>query len=428
VLELVRKGVVKSLLVKDFSRWGRCYITVCEHLEQVFPFLGVRFISVNDEYDSAKNAGRTLELSTAFKTLIHDYYSKELGGKIKQSLHRKAEKGECISFPKFGYKKSDVEKNVLVIDNSAAEIVRRIFNMAVEGVNCTEIASILNGENVDTPFMYGIKNGVKHIKTTDDKANKWTNATVRHIIQSEEYTGKLIYGKLSVCKTGSKKFVPNPRSEWTIIDGAMPQIVSMGTFEKAQTVFAKISPFGNREVKNPFAGKVKCGYCGHQLHRNVSAKWNTFCCRYYLKTSDVVCFEGKIAEDDIIAAVRDSVKTIATAQNSVPQKQNSVNNSKPNTKLLTDRIKFLEHEKVDLFEQYCDEKLTKEQFVTEKNRRSSAISELEMRIADCTAAAETPIAENNVTVSADADITELLKHVKVIRVFGKDNIVAELVS
>jgi hypothetical protein len=112
----------------------------------------------------------------------------------------------------------------------------------------------------------------------------------------------------------------------------------------------------------------------------------------------------------------------------VPQKQKIDSKSKVRSENFVDKIKFLEQEKADLFERYCEGKLTKERFVTEKERRSSEIAKLELQIAKCAAIAETQIIENKVTVSVDADIAELLKYVKVIRVFGKGNIVVELKS
>lgn len=144
VLELVRQRKVAAILVKDLSRFGRNYKEVGSYLEQVFPFLGVRFISVNDGYDSNEYIGSTGGLDIACKALVHDLYSRDISRKVKSSRYARLRRGDYFcSVAPYGYVKSSEDKHRLVIDPPAAKVVRRIFDMTLAGFCTTEIARTL---------------------------------------------------------------------------------------------------------------------------------------------------------------------------------------------------------------------------------------------------------------------------------------------
>jgi DNA invertase Pin-like site-specific DNA recombinase len=148
LMEQVKRGTVQCIVVKDFSRFGRDYLTVGNYISRVFPFMGVRFISVNDSFDSSR-PGDIDSLDTSFKTLIYDLYSRELSQKVKAARKHRAEQGLFLSpFAPYGYAKDENDKNHLVIDEPAAEVVRRIFQMALDGCPNTQIAAALNREGV----------------------------------------------------------------------------------------------------------------------------------------------------------------------------------------------------------------------------------------------------------------------------------------
>lgn len=155
VLELVRQRKVAAILVKDLSRFGRNYKEVGSYLEQVFPFLGVRFISVNDGYDSNEYIGSTGGLDIACKALVHDLYSRDISRKVKSSRYARLRRGDYFcSVAPYGYVKSSEDKHRLVIDPPAAKVVRRIFDMTLAGFCTTEIARTLNLEDVPSPLIY----------------------------------------------------------------------------------------------------------------------------------------------------------------------------------------------------------------------------------------------------------------------------------
>jgi DNA invertase Pin-like site-specific DNA recombinase len=234
LLELVQRGGVQCVIVKDLSRWGRNYPEVCEYVDRFFPLHGIRFISVAEGYDSDRHRGRTAPLDVAFGSIIHDIYCKELSFKVRQSYQTKTRNGEYLSgSPPFGYTKSD--ENKLIVDREAAETILRIFSMACEGYTGAGIAAALNGDCVDTPLMHRKRNG--HTlrgahKTTKDRIY-WTGSSVLKIIRDERYTGVMVGSKARKANPGSRKTVALPESEWIRVPGAHEAIVSAAMYREA---------------------------------------------------------------------------------------------------------------------------------------------------------------------------------------------------
>ena len=127
MIECAKHGEISCIVVKDLSRFGRDYLEVGDYLEHIFPFLGIRFKSINDHYDSAKHEGKTIGMDIAFKNLIYDYYSKDLSKKVKSAMGMKQEKAKFVNTVPYGYKADPADKHHLIIDVETAPIVRRIF-------------------------------------------------------------------------------------------------------------------------------------------------------------------------------------------------------------------------------------------------------------------------------------------------------------
>ena len=154
MLGLVKEGKIQCIIVKDISRFGRDYLEVGNYLSRVFPFLNVRFIAVNDGFDSIRPADID-SLDTSFKTLLYDLYSRDLSRKVRSAKRQRAEKGKFLSpFAPFGFVKDPADKNRLLIDPEAAQIVRRIFHMMASGQSADEIARVFNDELIPTPMIY----------------------------------------------------------------------------------------------------------------------------------------------------------------------------------------------------------------------------------------------------------------------------------
>ncbi len=197
MLEDIKAGKVDCVITKDLSRFGRNHIEVGRYLEKIFPYLGVRFIAINDNYDSAMSDTQTDNIIIPFKNLINDAYCRDISIKIRSNLEVKRKKGDFVgAFAPYGYRKSEGDKNRLEVDEEAAETVRRIFRMYLQGSSAYRIAEALNEEDVLTPMDYKKEKGSAFY--TGFKKNlksQWSHVHVLRILGNPVYMGTLIQGK-----------------------------------------------------------------------------------------------------------------------------------------------------------------------------------------------------------------------------------------
>jgi len=399
MLEQVRKGKIQSIVVKDFSRFGRNYIEVGGYLEQVFPFLGVRFLSVNDLFDSNNNQGRSAGLEVGFKTLIHDLYSKDLGVKSKTGKIAKTKRGEHTGgTAPFGYRKSKTVKNAWDIDEVAAVTIRRIFDLALEGLTVTEIAQALNAENVLTPLMHR-KNNNTHKEVIDNSVggiSYWKRENITRIVRDERYTGKNITGKMQKTAYGAVKTKLIPKSEWLIVQDAHKPIVTQEVFDKVQTKLGLINQRTlNRVNFSLFARKLFCGHCHHGLRRysrsnpRPNSKYAPrYVCRSSIELGLENCLKGMVLESYVTEVVLEALRveiSLAQAAKFQADKQGKVLTGEHEQltvelKRLTNELERLKINKEQLFEDYVDGKLAKERYATAKAEQSDSIVNAEADI------------------------------------------------
>ena len=259
MLGMAREGKIQCIVVKDMSRFGRDYLEVGNYISRVFPFLGIRFIAVNDGYDSIRPAD-TDSLETSFKTLLYDLYSRDLSKKVRSAKKRKAENGEFLSpFAPYGYVKDTERKNHLIIDEEAAGNVRRIFQMAADGQTTEQIARELNIEHVPTPMKQKRREGCRREWKSICGDNFWTRNAVGVILRDERYIGTNIYGKRVRDEVGKSHTVKNRREDWTAVENAHEGIVSRSEFERAQEAMRKFTEHPCRPSGRPFNKKIRCG-------------------------------------------------------------------------------------------------------------------------------------------------------------------------
>lgn len=275
LMEQVKENQIGCILVKDLSRFSRDYIELGTYMNQIFPFMGIRFISVNDHYDSSAHEGSTIGIDTAFKTLLYDLYSKDLSVKVKSSLQNKYANGEYVSgrVP-LGYRKSSDRKNSVVVDEKEAEIVRYIFSLAdAGGLGSTEIARRLIEEKVPAPEQIHFPEGRL------EKANyTWNSAAVRNILNNRFYLGEMAYGKSVRKAVGSKSGTVRAKEEWQVIANHHEALVAREVFERVSRFRPWQSTKRKRE-KHPLTGKIYCGGCGYSL--NYKPHSNHCKCRYF---------------------------------------------------------------------------------------------------------------------------------------------------
>lgn len=269
LIELAQAGKVHCIVVKDLSRWGRNYIEVGEYLEQNFPAWGIRFISINDMYDSANLHGTTGGIDLAFRNLMYELYSHDLSEKVRNAKTSAAKSGKYTNAMAFyGYVKDPENMRKLVIDPPAAEIVKKIFGLATRDFTPSQIAKLINDEEprVPTPQERKIQLREKRIWKKDG-AMFWYASIISGIIRDERYTGKLIYGKKKVVEVDRPKQVTVPESEWVVVLGAIPTIITDKQYRAANESVSKCHSSEHKKPRSDllFSRKLKCGYCGMTL-------------------------------------------------------------------------------------------------------------------------------------------------------------------
>lgn len=297
----VRQGKIQCIIVKDLSRFGRDYLTVGNYISRIFPFMGVRFIAVNDGLDSIRPMDID-SLDTSFKALLYDLYSRDLSRKVRAAKRFRAQKGYFLSpFAPFGYGKDPEDKNHLVADPEAAETVRRIFRMAADGYAAVQIARTLNAESVPTPMQYKRAAGCSRtVWPCVSEDNFWTGAAIVTILRDERYIGKSIYGKRTRDQVGHVHSVKAGRPDWIVIEGTHEGIVDTELFRRAQENLREYIERGSAQYeKKPLHGKVRCGVCGHAMER-INAKRPYYRCRTPRVADACSCPSERIPEKDIM--------------------------------------------------------------------------------------------------------------------------------
>ncbi len=312
LLALAKQGKINCIIVKDFSRWGRDYIAVGDYLEQIFPFLQIRFISVNDDYDSdTLQYGSAGMVDVGFKNIMHDLYSKELSQKMKLTKQQLFASGKYhSSFSFYGYLKSKTEKYKLVIDNDTANVVRKIFKWAERGMKSTQIAKKLNDKNVPTPMMFlAMQKGFKWYLKDESHGKMWTSSAVMRILKDERYTGKCIYGRTKVPTVGSKRCIKVPKEQWIVVPGVFPVIVTQERFDSVQPKLKTHVKQKKSVSTRFFSGNIKCGHCGYALAYH-PAEFSYYQCHTHV-ISDSICYGNRILESELADIILVTAKKYA---------------------------------------------------------------------------------------------------------------------
>ena len=273
MLEDIKKGIVDCVIVKDLSRFGREYIDSGRYIERLFPALGVRFIAINDNYDSLEGKDQSDEIIIPFKNLINDAYCRDISIKIRSHLEVKRKNGEYIgSFAPFGYRKSGEDYHKIVIDPYAANIVKDIFRMKLHGMSQDGIARRVNEMGILPPAEYKASIGSSY--QTGFKAkekSEWTSVMVRRILTNEVYIGNLVQGKRTTPNHKVKKTVLKEECDWVRIEKNHEPVIGDREFETVQRLLSmdtRTAPEHDRVY--PLSGLAVCGDCGMPMVRKTS--------------------------------------------------------------------------------------------------------------------------------------------------------------
>ena len=323
MLDGIKDGQINCIIVKDLSRFGRNYIEVGRYIERIFPALGIRFIAINDNYDSLYNTSSSDQLLLPFKNLINDAYSRDISIKVRSNLDVKRRQGDFVSpAVPYGYKRSETDKNKLVIDEPAANIVRLIFAKKIEGLSNLQIAVLLNQMKVPTPIRYKQESGSR-AKTAFQvySTPKWYGATIRRILQNEIYTGTLLQGKTYRPNYKIRKPVARPQEEWFRKEDTHEAIIRQTDFDLVRGILdMDTHQSTGQESIYLFSGIVYCGNCHQSCNRKQTAKKNknysyygcylsnhTTCCKGF-------CINESYLEQTVLNTLHQYIKDLVDAK------------------------------------------------------------------------------------------------------------------
>lgn len=354
LLEKIKKGEINCVIVKDFSRFGRDYIELGDYLERIFPFMGVRFISINDHYDSADYKGTTGGLDVVMKNIVYDYYSKDLSVKVKTAKYQKMKQGKYLGgHVPYGLMKDPKDKHKLIIDSEAAAVVREIFDMAIAKMRIIDMVRTLNERGVETPGQYYRRKhpGTKKFINSSDKAC-WTHANLRTILKQEMYYGAIVGHKRQGIGVGCKHTVSVPKEEQFIVEGRHEGIITKEEFLKAQEIFCEIGEMKKVIPKTyPLYRKVKCGICGRAMsYKTYSRNGVTY--RYFTcphakeQTGEDGCCKRYVIEDNLNEIVWSVIRQLLDMTDAFKQKLDKQNNvSRQGNLILAEKLARLQQEK-----------------------------------------------------------------------------------
>ncbi len=312
MMEDIECGIIDCVIVKDLSRFGREYIEAGNLLERVFPRLGVRFISINDNVDTLYGMD---SLVVALKNIMNDAYCRDISIKTRSHLATRRAHGEFIgAFAIYGYEKDPKNHNRLIIDEYAGHIVQCIFRWKIQGMSCNGIADKLNDMDVLSPYDYKIKNGLLY--STTFKSNEkclWSAVTVRRILENENYTGTLVQGKWTTPNHKVKKALKKDEEQWTKVNDRHEPLVSKRDFELVQKslLLDTRTPAG-AEYCYPLSGIMTCADCGASMvrrPRKIDGKiYVYFDCQEYFSSHQKHCHCHAVREDKVEQLVLQAIQ------------------------------------------------------------------------------------------------------------------------
>ena len=317
LMELVRRREVDCILVKDFSRFGRDYIEIGDYLEQLFPFLGVRFIAVNDRYDSQEGGKQTAGLEVAFKNFIYDFYSRDTSKKIRNVRNKMAKAGLFASAnAPYGYLKSAEDRHKLVIDEEAATVVREIFRLRLSGLSGNKIAAILNEREIPSPAQYALnhKRGMDWRRV--NRKTAWEPTKVLAILRDERYAGNMV----SLRRTLNGIYgadTPVEKEEWVRVENTHEPIIDKEVFYRVQEQIKSRRRQTKEKATPIFAGLVKCADCGWSMrfgtNKTNKTPYSYYACSYYGQFGKGNCSMHYIRYDVLYQAVLERLQYWAKA-------------------------------------------------------------------------------------------------------------------
>ena len=317
LLEKIENGEVSTLIVKDMSRLGRDYLKVGFYTEVLFVEKGVRFIAINNGIDSANQQDSDF---TPFLNIINEWYAKDTSKKIRAVMKSKGEAGEHLcTNPPYGYTKDPENKKRWIVDEEAAEVVKRIFSLCLDGYGPSQIARILKEDKVITPTIHFQQTGRAARNAPPDNPYNWTGDTIADILERPEYQGHTVNFKTYKQSYKSKKTCYNPEDKWLVFENTHEAIIDADTWQRVQELRKNKRRPTRTGKTNMFSGIARCADCGEKLYyctsKNFEARQDHFVCSTSRLKGKEVCpthfIRAVVLEQGVLAHMRMTIACVA---------------------------------------------------------------------------------------------------------------------
>jgi DNA invertase Pin-like site-specific DNA recombinase len=368
MLEQIKTGGISCVIVKDLSRFGRNYLEVGDYLEHLFPFLGVRFIAVNDNYDSQDYAGTNVGIDIAFKNILHDYYSRDLSIKVRSAQRSRMNTGKYVNVPPYGYQRDPADKHHLIIDPKTAPVVKKIFEMIIAGNSTSKVASYLNENNVPTPLQ--AKGRKRRDGLPYEKQLMWSHTAVLNILGNYKYVGAMVNHTRENRKLRDTAQRAVPQEDWIVNEGMHEAIVSHEEFHKARQSIRNVRKH-SRKTADMTNCVYYCGHCGRRLRKTYGST-TYLTCQTFKYIPDAECKTIRWTLPEIEKTVLETFKVQLLFLNSMriksqSKKYNPVSDYLTTLGQLKQRLDQCQNAKLQSYTDFKLGRLSKDGFLAKKN-------------------------------------------------------------
>ena len=391
LIEACEQQKVNCVLVKDLSRLGRNATEVGRYITEIFPRMGIRFIAVNDNYDSNDTEFAILDMTTPFKNLMNELYSKDLSRKIRASFEIARKNGDFMTgHPPYGYLRDPEDKHHLVIDPECAPVIKLIFDMKISGHNNSSIAANLNMMNVESPKQHMIR--LYGLNYTEDDSSVWLPSSITRILANELYTGTMVSAKRCRPNYKIRKLKKNDKALWCRVENRHEPIVSKEIFNYVQDVCSRSQASTITGEVRPLTGFLRCPDCGMlMVHHGSPNSANEYCnCSSYLR-KEGCCSHNmnlKRIESAVLGAIRVEIEYLVRARDKLRSQGVTSYRGETLRKLDADIAEILNEErrymnlKTHLYEDKVNGIVTVDEYKELDRHFTESLTAVESRIAE----------------------------------------------
>ncbi len=379
MMDCVRKGKINCIIVKDFSRFCRDYIEIGNYLEQLFPFMGIRFIAVTDNYDSKDGGKETAGLEVAFKNFIADFYSRDTSKKLRSVRSEMAKEGKFASAnAPYGYLKSPDDKHKLIVDEEVAPVIRKIFQLKLAGLSARKITQTLNQAGIPSPAQYALQKKRGMDWRRKNSTSGWDSTKVIAILKDERYAGNMVSLKRTL-KGIYGKDTPIDKDDWVRVENTHEAIVSYEDFLRTQDTFLVYEKGQPKEINRTNA--FECAHCGRKL--SFSRDRKKLICRYGEVNPQAVCSKAAYPDSKLRGAVMGALQWHFEQflhWEQLRKVQQEKEEADLDTSLYERSIANLEKKKTRLYEKYREGDLTRDEYMAQRNEVNAEVEELQNKV------------------------------------------------